>query len=222
MLEKNIDHFLQEGENSQLYHWTPRQQNNRIIAQQSVFLFGSYKFDADEECIIAKKSKKIILTELEQVAGITEAMLFPDFDGFARLRSHEIRYTQLLDYEYRELADEQFQNEEYKKSIASYDWAIYLNSDYADAYYRRGLAKYHDEQYESAISDFDMFIEKDPGYAEAHYYRADANFFLNHFDEVEADLQTALQLTDDAELINNIESLLYEINSRIVGGSEDE
>ena len=76
MLEKDIDDFLEDGEESQLYHWQPRQQNHRIIAQQSIFLFGSYEFDPDDECVIAGDSKENILKELQKVSGITEDRLF--------------------------------------------------------------------------------------------------------------------------------------------------
>lgn len=218
LLTREIDTFLQDSENPQLYCWQPRQQNNRIIAQQSVFLFGDYEFNADAECVIAKNRKKDILTELEQASGITEAMLFPDFDGFARLRGVEGQYTQLLDHEYRELGDKQFQNRDYKASIASYEHAIDLNPDHTDAYYRLGLAKHHDEQYESAISDFDTFIHKNPNYAEVHYYRAEANFSLQRPAEATEDLQTALELAEQ----DNDKNLIRLIQDLIVGGSEDD
>ena len=40
LLKKDIDHFLKPGRNNKylLYQWQPKLQNNRIIAQQSVFL----------------------------------------------------------------------------------------------------------------------------------------------------------------------------------------
>ena len=217
-LTRKVDTFLQDSENPQLYYWQPRQENNRIIAQQSVFLFGDYEFNAEAECVIAKNRKKNILTELEQASGIIEGRLFPDFDGFARLRSVETQYTQLLDHEYRELGDKQFQNRDYKASIISYDHAIDLAPDYADAYYRRGLAKHHDEQYESAISDFDTFIAKNPNYTEAYYYRAEANFSLQRSAEGTEDLQTALRLAEQA----NDKNFIGLIQDLIVGGSENE
>ena len=39
LLEEDIDYFLKDGEEAQLYHWRPRQQNHRIIAQQSILIF---------------------------------------------------------------------------------------------------------------------------------------------------------------------------------------
>ena len=227
-LTKKINGFLQDGENSQLYHWQPRQQNNRIIAQQSIFLFGRYEFDPDDEYIIEGSSKQKILIELQQVSGITEAMLFPDFDGFARLRGADIRYTQLMDYEHRELADEQFQKRNYSEAITHYNKAIAQNPDYAEAYYMRGRAKQHlnhSDQHESAISDFDEFINRNANYAEAYYYRAESKFNLSLLEKAKEDLEKAFPLAEKDEnkrLMGEILILLDEIESRTAGGAQDE
>ena len=224
-LEKKIDDFLQDDENSQLYHWQPRQQNNRIIAQQSIFLFGRYEFDAYDECVIEGNSKKEILIELEQVSGITEAMLFPDFDGFARLRGVGVPYTPLSAYEYTDLAKEQFGIANYGEAIDYCNRAIDQDRDYAEAYYRRGLAKHHQEQYSSAISDFDKFINLNPNYVEAYYYRAEAKFRIGNSDGAREDIETALPLAEesgDASLVGYIEELLNDIDETSVGESQDE
>ena len=46
LLEEDIDYFLKDGEEAQLYHWRPRQQNHRIIAQQSILIFLKTFFDS--------------------------------------------------------------------------------------------------------------------------------------------------------------------------------
>ena len=136
LLGKEIGYFFQSNGNGrsqilqpklkQLYQWQPRQQNHRIIAQQSIFLFGDSHFDADAECIILKINKQDILTALQHGFGITEAMLFPDFAGLARLRSEGRPYTELGASEYRVLASGEFQRGEYELAIAHYDKAINL------------------------------------------------------------------------------------------------
>ena len=86
--------FTQNVEDGyQLYHWQPKNQNNRIIAQRSIFIFGSFTIETGAECIIPKKEKLRILHSLESTLGITEASLFPDFDGFATQRAHNKEYT---------------------------------------------------------------------------------------------------------------------------------
>lgn len=49
LLSEPLPYFL-DGEEPQLYHWQPRQQNNRILAQQSIFFFGNYEFEEDAVC----------------------------------------------------------------------------------------------------------------------------------------------------------------------------
>ena len=108
------------------------------------------------------------------VSGITEAMLFPDFDGFARLRGVGVTYTQLSYYEYTDLAKEQFDIANYNEAIDYCNRAIDQDPNYAETYYLRGLAKHHQEQYSSAIADFGESISRNPNYTEAYYYRAEA------------------------------------------------
>ncbi len=236
ILKNDIDFFLQEEEeNSPLYYWQPRQQNNRIIAQQSIFLFGRPGFDEDAECIILVDSKEDILTELKQVSGITEAMLFPDFEKFAFLRREEEPYTGRSAHEYRELAREQLNREqlnidEYDKAIGYYNRAIDQDPDYIEAYYERGQAKYYAEKYTSAILDFDKFIDQNRGYAEAYGYRARAKFNLGRIDEAKSDAQIAEQLADetgDWVFANEMELfldeiILDEINNHTIEGVQDE
>ena len=230
MLNNDIDFFLQDEETSPLYYWQPRQQNNRIIAQQSIFLFGRPEFDAYDECVILADNKQDILTELKQVSGITEAMLFPDFEKFAFLRREEKPYIVRSAHEYTELAREQFNRErlniyEYDKAIGYYDRAINQDPDYVEAYYLRGRAKLDYGHYEPAILDFNMFISRNRDYAEAYYYRAMAKFNLGQTDQIDEDIQMAIQLANESgnvELMNLIVMFISEIDSLTEGGLQDE
>lgn len=230
ILKNDIDYFLQDEENFPLYYWQPRQQNNRIIAQQSIFLFGRPEFVESDQCVIEASSKKDILTELRQVSGITEAMLFPDFEKFAFLRREEEPYTVRSAHEYMELAREQLNREqlnidEYDKAIGYYDKAIDQDPDYVEVYYFRGRAKLDYGHYEPAILDFNMFISLNPDYAEAYYYRAMAKFNLDQTDQIDEDIQKAMQLANesgDVELINFIMDLISELDSLTAGGEQDE
>ena len=92
--KKDIGYFLKEGNDAQLYYLQPKLQNHRIIAQQSIFLFGQYKFKEDDYCVIDAKCKKKILKELHRVSSITDDKLFPDFEGFAWVHRKESPYTE--------------------------------------------------------------------------------------------------------------------------------
>ena len=225
MLTDNIEVFLQDEDDSPLYYWQPRQQNNRIIAQQSIFLFGRPEFEADSECVILENSKRNILIELEQVSGITEAMLSPDFEKFAVLRGENMPYTGLNSYECVVLARKQMPIGNYPEVIAYCSRAIDQETDYVEAYYLRGCANYYEGQYSPAISDFDRVITLNPDYTEAYGYRAQLKAFFGHGAEVETDLLKGIQLarrSRDWALATEMEQSLEEFHNETGGGSQDE
>lgn len=205
LLEKKIDYFFQNSgdersqfpqpQSKQLYQWQPRQQNRRIIAQQSIFLFGDSHFDEDAECVIVESSKQDILTALQQVFGITESMLFPDFDGFARLHSESRIYTELSASEYKQRAILEFQRGEHDLAIAYYDEAIRLNPGDAHTYYHRGLVYDSEKQYELAIADYDEAIaRKSEDYIEFYQARGRANFSLKRYAPAISDYSEVIRL----------------------------
>lgn len=76
------DFFEQDNKRYPLYQWQPNYQNNRIIAQESVFIFGGADVPAEAECTIFPSAKQKLLTDLYRISGISEASIYPDFDGF--------------------------------------------------------------------------------------------------------------------------------------------
>jgi tetratricopeptide (TPR) repeat protein len=63
---------------------------------------------------------------------------------------------------------------DYQNAIRSYDRAIEINPNYADAYYNRGLAYKNLKDYQNAIRSYDRAIEIDPNYANAYCNRGSA------------------------------------------------
>ena len=199
LLKKEIDYFFEdsEGERFQMYQWQPRFQNYRIIAQQSIFLFGHYKFDEDAKCIIVADSKQDILTALQHVSGITEAMLFPDFVGFSRLRSHHVPYMQLSASDYAERGARAHQRNEYEAALADYDMAIQLNPDNAQVFYNRGLVGMELKRYPDALADFNKVIELNPNNANAYNNRGNVQVKLEQYEEALNDYDAAIRLNPD-------------------------
>ena len=195
-LEKKIDDFFRshESDRPQLYHWEPAYHNNRIIAQQSIFLFGVHEFDADNACIIVESKKENILSELEQVSRINQSMLFPDFDGFARLHSEGIPYTILSSSDYRKRALLAYSENRYEDAIADFDTAIKLSAENSDLYCRRGAAKKEINQYKDAIADFDTAIEINSGDWQAYYLRGRTKYDLDKYEDAIADFNTAVEI----------------------------
>ena len=103
LLRENINYFFQEDT---FYYWQPSHQNKRVIAQQSVFVFGGHapKIEADDQCIVIEGKKKDILESLTNVSGITEAHIYPDFEGFARLHARNRSFRNLTVQEYLQLS----------------------------------------------------------------------------------------------------------------------
>ena len=172
--KKTIDYFLKEPKDSPLYYLKPIFQNNRIISQQSVLLFGNYELDADDECIIEDGSKNKILTELERTSGYTEDRLFPDFEGFAWVNREAATYTEptysaLIDF--GESAIEKEEQEEVKKALEYSSRAIQKDLNRIQAYNLRGRAYTSLERYDRALEDFAEAETKDPGDAETYFNR---------------------------------------------------
>ena len=97
-LKKKIHEFFQSDEKTayKLYQWQPHYQDNRMLAQQSIFLFGGgwNAIKPSESCVISEKNKQDIWDSLKKSAGISEDILFPDFDGFASQRAQNKVYNQ--------------------------------------------------------------------------------------------------------------------------------
>ena len=200
LLKKDIDFFLKDGDESQLYHWQPRQQNHRIVAQQSIFLFGRYEFTSNGECVIDEGSKDKILRELQKVSGITEERLFPDFEGFARLRGEGFQYTEFTASDYVERSIVAYAREDYKDVLADCSLAIELQPDNPVTHYMRGSANYELKQYNEALADYDRAIDLDPDYADAYCDRGRLNYELEQYNEALADYDEVVLLRPyDAE-----------------------
>ena len=200
-LEKEIDEFSLD--NKKLYQWQPRTQNERIIAQQSIFLFGvlEIEINPDEECIIDGSSKKKIRESLKRIHGITEDMLFPDFDGFARQYSQDRSYTQpTRTTQYHERADKAFQRGEYEEAISNYNRAIELDRNDVIAYCNRGIAKSQLGQDQAAISDFDEAIHRGDSDAYTYFLRGLSKYSLEQYTSAINDYDEAIRRDPDQVL----------------------
>ena len=196
LLNKEISDFFETNADGiyPLYQWQPRQLNNRIPAQSSVFLFGGDRIiETDEACIIAADSKQRILASLEDFSQTTEATLFSDFDGFVYQRTQERPYN----VNYKEHGYRAYQNRQYEEAITCFDGAINRNPNDIEAYKLRGDVKIDIEQYREAIEDFDYVISRDPDMASAYYARGVANYFLYENESAISDFDNAIHLDPD-------------------------
>jgi tetratricopeptide (TPR) repeat protein len=163
-----------------IYKWQPPHQNSRIIAQQSIFLFGTVEINPNKECILLGSRKQEIRESLQQLHGITEAMLFPDFEGFARVHRQGIPYIQLAASQYRKQGLQKINERKYKEAIAAFTEAIKVNPGESSDHQNRGAAKEmllsqsraesHNE-YKGVLDDYTEAIRLDPNAPVTYYQR---------------------------------------------------
>ena len=177
LMKKDIDYFLQPDENGRYlqYQWSPKLQNNRIIAQQSVFVFSGVQIEAEAEYVINKDIKQKMLTALDKISGITEANVYPDFDGFARLHAHDKPYIEPDAQAYQQRGTEAHQRGNLDDAIEYYTEVIRLEptdtSTVSIAYYNRGVAYSEKGEVEQAIKDYNDTLRLNPNSADAYNNR---------------------------------------------------
>ena len=231
LLKKDIDYFFSGNENrmhQQLYKWQPPHQNSRIIAQQSIFLFGTVEINPDKGCIILGSKKQEILESLEQVHGISEAMLFPDFEGFARQHRQSVPYTQLAASQYRERGMQKAQERKFEEAIDAFSKAINIDPGNSSDYQNRGAAREgllsqsgarEIKQYKGVRDDYTEAINLDPN-APVSYYRRGMLIASKggRMHEAFPDLEKALQIAQaigEEKYIEDIQRDLQNIRQAV-------
>ena len=207
--EKNIDYFFTpiEDKGYQLYQWQPNYQKNRMLAQQSIFLFGGGRIEPAAECVILKNGKQNIRNSLEKSAGITEGNLFPDFDGFASQRAQNKAYIEPDARYYLLRGFDAYREGKVEEAIGYYTQGISLKPDKqllallhlsrASVYYARG-------EEDSAIKDCSTATELNPDLAEAYYIRGILYRNKGASDSAIRDYSRAIELNPDfAEAYNS-------------------
>ena len=200
LMKKDIDYFLQPDENGRYlqYQWSPKLQNNRIIAQQSVFVFSGVQIEAEAECVIDKDNKQEILISLEQISGITESSIYPDFDGFARLHAHNKKRIEPDAQTYLQRGTEAHQKGNWDVAIEYYTEVIRLEptdtSTVSIAYYSRGVAYGEKGEVDRAIEDYTLALEFNSNFADAYHNRGYAHYGRGEFARATGDYNRAIQL----------------------------
>ena len=214
LIKKEIDHFFKPDQNGRypLYQWQPKLQNNRIIAQQSVFVFSGSQIEAEAECVIPKDSKQDILISLDKISGITESNIYPDFDGFARLHAHNKSYTEPDPQEYLQRGISAHQNDMVDDAIEYYTEIIQMEPTdttiVSMAYYNRANAYVEKNEEDLAIKDYTKNIELDPNSANAYHNRGYAYRKKRDNKRAVEDYNQAIQIKPDNVLFYNNRSIV--------------
>ena len=192
----------EEIDYNQSYFFESNSKNNRIIFQNSVFIYHEQGFlDPNDQHIIYidASGKKDILQELKTYYGIHTDTIYNDIHGFIEHGGIE---RKTIAYFNMGLSAQQKENN--KLAIQFYDNAIELKPDYAKAYNNRGVAKSDLGEKKNAIKDYDNAIELKPDFAEAYNNRGNAKSDLGRIEDAIKDYDEAIELKPDfAKAYNN-------------------
>ncbi len=195
---KEISHWLTEHiRNKKLWVFSPpKELNNRIISQQSVFVFGSLTLSVENFHICEITNKKIIMQQLKE-NGTSAKMLFDDFVGFSTQNSHDKKYEN-WDTDSDFVSGRIYQaSENYETTIKYYDKAINFDHQDSAAYHNRGTTKIKLKNYQDAISDYDEAIRLNPKDWVAYHNRGAAKEKLIKFQDALSDYDEAIRLNSE-------------------------
>ena len=201
--KKEITSFFKE---ESLWKWSPRDINNRIITQQSVFVFGKPQIEKEhyKSVIIDKSNKASIIEILEKGHNISEVNLFRDMSGFAIANAHDKPYTEYNAEDYFSLGVDTHQRQEFERAMTYYSASIKLDRNNDKTYYNRGIVRAELGDHEDAIKDYDKAIERNPDYVGAYNNRGVAKGKLGNYKGAIEDFDKAIELNPDyANAYNN-------------------
>ena len=220
-LKNPIQKFLNQGK---FWKWVPSGLgNNRIVAQQSVFVFGEGKVEDKyfETVNIGKDDKQRIKTELEKKFGIKEQHFYSDFTGFALSNSHNKPCNYSAE-DYFLLGVTFHQQSTYRKAIVNYSKCISLNPKYILAYRNRGFSKAHLDDHEAAVADYDKAIELNPQDAFAYGNRGVSKARLDDHEAAVADYDKAIELNPQNAFAYRNRGIARRALGDEEGGEEDQ
>ena len=202
-LEKSIEKFLHENK---LWKWEPGLVSNRILTQQSVFVFGRGKIEERyyEKIAIDSRSKEIIRNLLREKFGITEQHIFSDFTGFALSNAPDRPYSDNTLDHYLNLGIEFSLRNDFQNAIDTCNRAIDLYPDDSMLYFVRGNAKCNLGNYQEGITDYDKATKISPRFTYAYNNRGNAKCALGYHKDGIADYDKAIEITPQhADAYNN-------------------
>jgi tetratricopeptide (TPR) repeat protein len=97
-----------------------------------------------------------------------------------------------------QMANQQFQAGQYQQALTSYNVAINLNPDLAEAYYGRGTVYTALRDFTLALQDANRAITLRPNYALAYYLHGAVSYAIGHIEMAKTNLTLAAELFQKA------------------------
>jgi len=118
----------------------------------------------------------------------------------------------------------------YDDALVSYDRAIQLKPDYAEAYYNQGVTFGELKRYDDALVSYDRAIQLKPDYAEAYYNQGVTFGELKRYDDALVSYDRAIQLKPDVDYLfgnvihtkmhlcdwGNLDTLVNQLTEKII------
>ena len=200
------DSLEPSSDEAKFWYWTPAHLNERITAQDSLFLFAppSSGKPSSEDIVVAAECKGQIRKELETLYNTHEESLFPDFVGFAYTQRHDAPVDIPDSEDYRRRGIEAEQRGEKQQAIGHYTKAIGLQPKDSNTYMLRGRAYYDIGTHDLAIQDWNKSIELDPGNVPAYLCRGLAHYGKGELDLAIQDYTKSLDFNPDNAFVYHL------------------
>ncbi|MDD9810403.1 MAG: FRG domain-containing protein [Gammaproteobacteria bacterium] len=192
------------------WHWSPHGMNQRILRQNSLFVFGKPNVDGElmKKITIPQAEKSDVLRELEML-GTTRESLFRDMPGFANLHGHEESVTLSSPLENFRAGNAAAQEGELNKAVGLYSKAVKNDRCYAEAYHGRAIAQFKLKKYEEALRDLDKAISLGPDKAAWYRNRGIVKHFLEKYDAAIGDLDKAIEIAPNEAILYWVRGYIY-------------
>lgn len=180
----------------------PRNPQNRIIAQGSIFIRPPKGLIEPTKIILIPSGlKQPILRHLEKYHGISTETIYNDLHGFIiKRRSHRSAYTEFYKGVTCQRKGDQMMNnlakkeELYRTADNHYSKALEINPRLSVLYNNRGNVRANLGMYEKAIEDYGKAIEIDPSDADIYYNRGILRANLGRYEKAVEDYDKAIEI----------------------------
>ena len=218
--------LLQKTEERKDYLLSPRNPQNRVIAQKSVFIQhpdGFLSPDDVDIITIPGHLKQQILGHLKKYHGVSTETIYNDLHGFITNQSiHESAYTEFYrGLTYQLEGDESKDQTAYEKAISHYTRALELKPDLPEVHTNRGNVYRCIDEIDKAIEDYNSATELNPNDANAYNNRGNAYFDKNEIDKAIEDYNTAIELNPDYDDAYYNRGNAYYVKGNITKAIED-
>ena len=229
---KSIKEIFSSATRVKFRKWKPPLMSNRILKQDSVFIFstsgeiGAKNFR--KIITIKQEAKQEILKQLRTVSNLTEETIFPDLQRFVKNNEvnkplpstdsdNTLQSAEKLFY----LALEAHQQGDYDKAIEHYTEAIKLNPNYARAHNNRGVAYYNTKDFKYAMVDYTEAIRLNPNFFQAYNNRGSVYYAKKQYDKAIKEYDEAIKLNPNYARAYYNRGVTYALTRRYNKAIED-